>query len=112
MVSSAIYPTLSGPLPAVMSPAIYAHELRIGVPRGSPLTISDDLQARALSDQSAPARHAINAGLDLLLYAQTEQASASAYSILLAEARAGLISQARIAAADRRIEALKRSLGS
>ena len=40
------------------------------------VTISDDLESPAIESQSAPARHAIQAGLDLLMYAQTEQASA------------------------------------
>jgi beta-N-acetylhexosaminidase len=111
MVSSASYPTLSGPLPAVMSPTIYSHELPLATPAGSPVTISDDLESPAIASQSAPARHAIQAGLDLLMYAQTEQASASAYAKLLAEVRSGAISRARLAAADRRIRALKGRLG-
>jgi beta-N-acetylhexosaminidase len=111
MVSNAIYPRLSGPLPAVMSPEVFARELRIAVAGATPLTISDDLQAGALTDQAAPAAHAVNAGLDLLLYAQTEPASAEAYSLLLQEARRGMIRSARITAAERRIAGLKRVLG-
>jgi beta-N-acetylhexosaminidase len=110
MVSSAIYPALSGSLPAVMSPAIYQRELRSAVPGSLPVTISDDLQSPAIESQVAPARHAIQAGVDLLMYAQTEQASAVAYSKLLAEARGGVISTARLASADARIRALKRRL--
>jgi beta-glucosidase-like glycosyl hydrolase len=94
-----------------MSQAIYAHELPIAIPGGAPLTISDDLQAAALANQSGPARRAINAGLDLLLYAQTERASAEAYTILLGEARRGLLRGERISAASRRISTLKRLLG-
>jgi beta-N-acetylhexosaminidase len=111
MISNAIYPALSGQLPAVMSPAIYNRELPLAIPDASPVTISDDLQAGALTDQIAPARRAIDAGLDLLLYAQTEQASAIAYSVLLREARQGLLSITRISAADRKIAALKRRVG-
>jgi beta-glucosidase-like glycosyl hydrolase len=111
MVSSASYPDLGATLPAVMSPAIYRRELALAVPGHTPLTISDDLQSPAVESQSAPARQAIDAGLDLLLYAQTEQASAFAYSKLLAEARAGLISRARLTTASRRIQALKSRLG-
>jgi beta-N-acetylhexosaminidase len=107
MVSSASYPALSGPLPAVMSPKIYSRELPLAAPGASPVTISDDLESPAIESQSSPARHAIQAGLDLLMYAQTEQASASAYAKLLAEVRSGAISRARVAAADRRIRALK-----
>jgi beta-N-acetylhexosaminidase len=107
MVSSASYPKLGADLPAVMSPVIYRRELRLAVPGAPPLTISDDLESPAIEAQSGPARQAINAGLDLLLYAQAEQASAFAYSKLLAEARAGSIAPERLIAAHRRILALK-----
>jgi beta-N-acetylhexosaminidase len=110
MVSSASYPNLGATRPAVMSPSIYRRELPLAVPDRTPLTVSDDLQSPAIESQTAPARQAIGAGLDLLLYAQTEQASAFAYSKLLAEARAGVISMARLAAANRRIGALKARL--
>jgi beta-N-acetylhexosaminidase len=110
MVSSAIYPTLSGPLPAVMSPAIYQRELPLATQSSSTLTISDDLQTPAIASQLSPARRAIDAGLDVLLYAETEHASADAYARLLAEARRGLVSTSRIAAANRAIAAIKRQL--
>jgi beta-N-acetylhexosaminidase len=110
MVSSASYPDLGATLPAVMSPSIYRRELPLAVPGRIPPTISDDLQSPAIDSQTAPARRAIEAGLDLLLYAQTEQASASAYSKLLAEARSGLIPEARLTAASRQIRALKARL--
>jgi beta-N-acetylhexosaminidase len=107
MVSSASYPDLGVTGPAVMSPVIYQRELRLAVPGAPPLTISDDLEAPAIEAQSGPARQAIDAGLDLLLYAQTEQASAFAYSKLLAEARSGAIATGKVMAANRRIAALK-----
>lgn len=110
MLSSAIYPSLSGPLPAVMSPEIYRRELPLAVGGRRPVTISDDLQAVAISLQAAPARHAIDAGLDLLLYAQSEPASAEAYARLLAEVHSGTIPRAAISAADARIRRLKRLL--
>jgi beta-N-acetylhexosaminidase len=107
MISSAIYPRLSGPLPAVMSPAVYDRELPLAVAASAPLTISDDLQAAAIKSLSSPARHAVNAGLDLLMYAQTEQASSDAYSRLLAEVRAGAVDDTRLRAANEKIRALK-----
>jgi beta-N-acetylhexosaminidase len=110
MISSAIYPSLSGPLPAVMSRTIYKRELPLAVGGRRPVTISDDLQAVAISVQAEPARRAIEAGLDLLMYAQSEQASAGAYARLLAEVRAGTIPRAAISAADARITRLKRLL--
>lgn len=110
MVSSASYPALGASVPAVMASTIYRRELPLAVPGHAALTISDDLESPSIESQTAPARQAIDAGLDLLLYAQTEQASAFAYSKLLSEARAGLIPEARLTAASRRIRALKARL--
>jgi beta-N-acetylhexosaminidase len=110
MVSSATYPRLTGPLPAVMSSATYQRELALAAPGRRVLTISDDLQSPAITARSSPARTAIDAGLDLLLYAQTEEASADAYERLLAEARSGMLSVARIRTASAMIEQLKRRL--
>jgi beta-N-acetylhexosaminidase len=109
MISSAIYPRITGPLPAVMSPLTYKRELPAATGGSAVLTISDDLQGGALAHQDAPARHAIDAGLDLLTYAGTEQASAEAYSTLLGEARSGLVSGARIRAAYAAIIAFKQA---
>jgi beta-N-acetylhexosaminidase len=108
MVSNASYPALSGPLPAVMSPAIYQRELPLATNGAPDVTISDDLQAGAIVNQSAPARRAISAGLDMAMYAETEQASASAYATLLQDARSGALSTGRIQDADRAIIVLKR----
>jgi beta-glucosidase-like glycosyl hydrolase len=94
-----------------MSPLTYRRELRIVNPQAAPLTISDDLQAPALNDQIAPARRAINAGLDLALYAQTEAASASAYHVLVHNALRGRISTSQIREAASAIQALKASVG-
>jgi beta-N-acetylhexosaminidase len=111
MISSAIYPNLSGPRPAVMSPAIYQQELRIASRGPVVPTISDDLQTPALAGQGSPARKAIAAGLDLAMYAQTEQASASAYSILLADVHSGRLSAQRIRQATQAIQTLKHQVG-
>lgn len=107
MISSAIYPALTGPLPAVMSPLTYRRELPDATAGSPVVTISDDLQAGALAGQSAPARQAIDAGLDLLLYAGSEQGSADAYAVLLDGARAGLVTKLRIRAAYDAIAGLK-----
>ena len=112
MVSSAIYPSLTGPLPAVMSPETYQRELPIALGGGSGLTISDDLQSAAIAAQAAPARHAIEAGLDLLMYAQTEQASATTYAQLLHEVSARLFPIADLRAANQKILQLKQLLKS
>ena len=108
MVSSASYPHLVGPRPAVMSPAVYSRELPLAVGATGSLTISDDLQTPALAAQTTPARTSIDAGLDLVMYASTEQGSATAYPKLLADARAGTIPLSRLQAAVARIRALKR----
>lgn len=110
MISSAVYPNLSGPLPAVMSPVTYQRELRIASRGPVGPTISDDLQASGLAGQVSPARRAIAAGLDLVMYAQTEQASADAYAALLASVHSGEIRVVRIRDAAQAIQALKQSL--
>ena len=112
MISSAIYPRLTGPLPAVMSPLTYQRELRIVNPQTPPPTISDDLQAPALDGEASPAQTAVNAGLDLLLYAQTQAGSASAYQLLLEKARSGAVSVSHIRRAAAAIVALKDELTS
>jgi beta-N-acetylhexosaminidase len=105
MLSSAVYPRLTGPAPAVLTPATYRRELPR---RGAwPVTISDALETPALANEDRPARRALTAGLDLLLYANTEQGSARAYRILLRDARAGRIPRERIEQAAKRVLRLK-----
>lgn len=108
MVSSASYPSLTGSVPAVLSPAAYSELRGDG---SDAVTISDDFQAPALAGQPSPASRAISAGLDLVMYAETEAAAESAYGELYAEARAGTLSATRIQAAAASVLALKRSLG-
>jgi hypothetical protein len=109
MVSSASYPTLTGSAaPAVTSPLIFHREAaRAGI---KAVTISDDLQAAALRAQNRPALHAVRAGLDLLLYAQTETASEEAYAKLDADVQSGALSAARIENAGVAIRRLKAAL--
>lgn len=110
MVSNAAYPSLTGSsLPAVLSPEIYSHELPSAL-GGTPVTISDDLQTPGILDQSHPAQQAINAGLDLLMYAKTETGSAIAYGQLLRAVHTGVISATRIGEADEAIELFKHVL--
>jgi beta-glucosidase len=75
------------------------------------VTISDALETPALANEARPARRALAAGLDLLLYANTEQGSATAYRVLLRDARAGRIPRARIDEAAKRVLRLKAWLG-
>jgi beta-N-acetylhexosaminidase len=110
MISSAAYPSLTGTsLPAVLSPEIYRDELPNAI-GGEPFTISDDLQTPGIVDRLHPAQQAINAGLDLLMYAQTEAGSSSAYSQLLSAARSQTISHTRIHEAYEAIQLFKQLL--
>jgi beta-N-acetylhexosaminidase len=110
MVSNAIYPALTGELPAVMSPLTYGREMAAAGVDG--VTISDDLETPAIAAQTTPARRAINAGLDLLLYATAEATSATAYPRLLSDLRSGRIDAERVQVAAAKILALKASLGA
>lgn len=105
MMSSAVYPELLGSEPAVLSPAAYRRELQ-GV-AGQPITISDDLETPAIAGLQAPARRAILAGLDILLYAKTEAGSQAAYPRLLADVRVRRLRIGRIRSSARRIAVIK-----
>lgn len=108
MVDSAIYPSLTGGQPAVTAPLTYRQELlRAGF---TGVTISDDLETPAIQAQPTPARHSIDAGLDLLLYAGTEATSADAYRRLLEDVRTGAVSSRKVQSAAAKILALKGDL--
>lgn len=108
MMSSARYPELFGTTPAVLAPEAYTTLLR-GV-AGRPVTVSDDLETPAVVTERTPARRAILAGLDLLLYARTESASAAAYQRLLADVRSGRVRASRVRDSASRVLALKAAL--
>jgi len=108
MVGSAAYSSLTGSTPAVVSPEIYNIELpRAGV---DAVTISDSLSSGAIKSVTSPARRAINAGLDLLLYGQGDPAGTTAYGQLLTDEQHGVLSRTRVAVAAAKIAALKRNL--
>jgi beta-N-acetylhexosaminidase len=99
MVSNAAYPALTGnDDPAVLDRRIYESVLGSDLGFQGP-TISDDLQAGALTGQSEVGERALAAGLDLLLFASTEAASTAEYRSLVAAAEAGRLSRGRIEAA-------------
>ena len=108
MLASASYPRVLGRAPAVLTKATYARELRAA--RVTAPTISDDLETPAIVNQRTPARRAIRAGLDLLLYARTESASAGAFAQLLADVRVERIEEQRVQDAAARILELKARL--
>jgi beta-N-acetylhexosaminidase len=111
MIGSAIYPRLTGNRPAVMSPGTYTRELPLAGARQQ-VTISDALETPAIEVHPHPARRAIDAGLDLLLYAKSESASAAAYDRLLDDADRHRISTAKIQQAAAAVIDLKRELTS
>jgi beta-N-acetylhexosaminidase len=111
MISSASYTHLTGSLPAVLDPKIYSQVLpRDGV---TALPISDSFEGGAIKALAgeAPAKTAINAGLDMVMYSAYESDALSAYTTLLADARAGSLSRSRVQAAAGRILQLKQQLG-
>lgn len=110
MISSAIYPSITGDTPAVLSREVYATELPHAVGGRAPLTISDNLQAPGLYGQEHVARRAAGAGLDLLMYASSEDGAKAAYRELLAAVRSGQLSRRRVESADAAIAAMKRAI--
>lgn len=111
MISSASYSHLTGSVPAVLDPEIYNRVLPLD--RVTALPISDSFEGGAIKSLAgqAPARTAINAGLDMVMYSATESDALSASQVLLADARAGSLSRGRVQAAYARVLQLKRQLG-
>jgi beta-N-acetylhexosaminidase len=110
MISSASYLHLTGSVPAVLDPKIYSQVLPQD--RVTALPISDDFESgaiRAVSTQG-PAKTAINAGLDMVMYADYESVALSAYTTLLADAHDGALSRNRVQAASYRVLQLKSHL--
>jgi beta-N-acetylhexosaminidase len=109
MISSASYKHLTGNLPAVLAPVIYRTVLPDdGV---SALSISDSFESGAIAHWSHPARRALAAGLDMVMYPGEEGAALSAYPSLVTDVKNGSLSHARVTAAAERVLALKRALG-
>jgi beta-N-acetylhexosaminidase len=110
MVSSARYPALDPErLPAVLSPAIVNDLLRrrLGF-RG--VVVTDTMGAPSVVVfPQAPVR-AIRAGVDLLLYPQSERASSDAFVVLIRAARSRALSRTTLRASYDRIVRLKSSL--
>lgn len=108
MVSSASYPALTGTVPAVLSPRIYAILAR---EHAGAIIISDSFESGAIAARTAPAQTALNAGLDMVMYPGLQSAAELAYRVLLHGAETGSLSMSTVEAADRRILALKHRLG-
>ena len=107
MVSSAIYPGLTrAATPAVLSREVYERVL----PRATgthPVTISDDLQAAALAEEPDVAQRAMRAGLDMLLFATTQEGAEQAFVHLRAAVATGEVSARRLEQAYLAVQALK-----
>jgi beta-N-acetylhexosaminidase len=108
MVSSASYPALTGTVPAVLSPRIYGILANEGA---GAVTISDSFESGAIHRLAAPARTAVNAGLDMVMYPGYQSAAELGYRVLLRDAETGSLNTFNVRAADDRIRALKSRLG-
>jgi beta-glucosidase-like glycosyl hydrolase len=106
MVNSARYTAL-GDGPALLRPQTYRLLRSLGV---SAPTISDSLQARALTPYRHVPIRAVRAGLDLLLSTGGQQTANDIYLGLLGAVRRGELDAAAIAAGAERIRALKARL--
>ncbi|MGH2955980.1 MAG: glycoside hydrolase family 3 N-terminal domain-containing protein, partial [Solirubrobacterales bacterium] len=113
MMSSAIYPDLGSQEPAAFTREIVQGRLReqLGF---QGLIITDDLEARAIADVADPrlaAVRALQAGSDLLLFAQSEGLSNRVLQVLVRAVKGGrLLERGAVEAAYQRIVAFKERL--
>jgi beta-N-acetylhexosaminidase len=109
MISSASYPNLTGSAPAVLSPLTYRKVIEQD--RINALLISDSFESGAIQNLQSPALHALNAGLDMVMYPDYESVALSAYSTLVNDAEHRLLPVQRLDAAVNKVLELKRNLG-
>lgn len=107
MVSNARYPALD----EARNPAVVSRPIVTGILRGRlgfrGVVISDTLAAPSLRGYRQVPLKALNAGVDVLLYSDSEKESAYAYALLLRDARTGLLSRSLLKRSGARIAALK-----
>ncbi len=111
MLSSAIYPALSG-RPAVFSRRVATGELR-GRAGFAGATISDALDAAAMARYGSPGRRALlaaKAGVDLLLFSETSTGGVAATDALARAAGGGRLPRASLRDGARRALLLRESL--
>ncbi|HEY6671857.1 MAG TPA: glycoside hydrolase family 3 N-terminal domain-containing protein [Solirubrobacterales bacterium] len=111
MLSTASYPTLGSPKVAAFSPAIVRGLLRTQLGFDG-VVITDDLEAPAVTNETAPvvaATTAIEAGNDMLLYANSDGASDRAFRSLVSAVKSGDLNRTFFESAYDRITSLKES---
>ena len=109
MVSNASYPTLGAERQAVFSPAIVRGMLRDQLGFDG-VVITDDLEAEAVTADTAPAdaaASALRAGNDMLLYATSDEASDQAFWTLVRAVKGGNLDRSVVQQAYDRITSLK-----
>ncbi len=105
MMSSARYPSLGINVPSSLSKRTYSMLADTGF-RG--LTITDALETPQFGSDSAVARAALNAGVDILLYGQAWSGAMRARSGLVRQLKSGKITRADLADSYDRIVAFKK----
>jgi beta-N-acetylhexosaminidase len=114
MLSTAIYPALGSGDPAAWAAPIVRNELR-GKLGFDGVAITDDLEGEAVKSALPPERaaaRALNAGVDLVLFARNVGSSRAAYESLLNQAEKKKISRQTLEASYDRIISLKDGFAS
>ncbi len=109
MLSNAIYPTYGSADPAAWSTPIVNGELRERLGFNG-VIVTDDLESAATKAVAAPAEAAvlaIGAGVDMVLFAKSESASAAAYRALSRRAASGKLPRSTLEDAYERITDMK-----
>lgn len=107
MVSNAVYPAMTGSLPAVLAVRTYSALRSLGV-QGP--VVTDGLEASALDGLRDVAVRAVRAGADLLLYTSEARAQ-TAWAELSAAVSDGRVSRAVLRDRARRVSVLRRGVG-
>jgi len=111
MSSHTVYPALDPELPATLSPAILTGLLREELGYDG-LVLTDDLEMGAIENEKTVAEAAVlafNAGADLLLICKDHDKVRETLAALDAARKAGVIEEARVGQARRRIDRVRRA---
>jgi beta-N-acetylhexosaminidase len=109
MVATAVFPSYDRRNPAAFSREIVRGELR-GKLGFEGVIITDDLEGRAVTAVASPSRAAVaatQAGVDVVLFAKSENASKQAYAALLEAARSGRVDRTELEESYARIDRLQ-----